>query len=545
MESLPTQPKQIKAEPPGLQKAAVQRLKQSIGVTEDSSISSIGEVLLPYLLGAVQACWITAILIALASTGLFVTSSVLIPLWAPFVLILGSLLLFHYLGIRTEHTTVGENDPARRKQIDVSETSLFIILVAVASLFFIWLSLYSQNAFLFDPRWLLHFFGDVLSLNGYFYESICIIGITGLLCWMGVKLINRNIEPSDVFRAFFVGLGIFIVVIVFRTGQASTGAVMHDDFFMLLLIPLFLIVSLMTHALARVVFIRKSHPAGLQGSIVAQERAIMLLIGSLGLLLLLFTLLIGTTTNSVLFANLEHILTVLGMIYNWLVDIVAAIIVILVLPIFWLILLIHPTTQFGTLTRFRASKPAPNPGLDSMQEAFTHAIIPILSIILPVLFAVLMILLVRWSLRRRQRVRKRVNRRNLDVHESLWSWSLFWLQFRSFMLALFARFIHREIAAGEGVVKIEPMQGSPSVRSIREIYRAFLQKAARQGYPRRKFETPDELRQRVDEKVPLAEPQLELITEAYTMVRYSGEVPDDAQLVQIRAQWQELDRKWT
>jgi len=131
----------------------------------------------------------------------------------------------------------------------------------------------------------------------------------------------------------------------------------------------------------------------------------MLMIGSLGLLLLLFTLLIGTTTNSVLFANLEHILTVLGMIYNWLVAIVAAIIVILVIPIFWLILLIHPTTHFGTLTRFRSAKPAPNPALDSMQEAFTHAVIPILSIILPVLFAVLLILLVRWTLRRRQRVR--------------------------------------------------------------------------------------------------------------------------------------------
>ena len=545
MESLPKQPKQIKAEPPGLQKAAVQRLKESIGVPEDSSISSIGEVLLPYLLGAMQACWMTAILIALASTGLFVTSSVLIPLWAPFVLILGSLLLFHYLGIRTEHTTVGENDTARRKQIDVSETSLFIILVAVASLFFIWLSLYSQKAFLFDPRWLPFFFSNILFLNGYFYESICIVGITGLLCWMGIRLINRNIEPSDVFRAFFVGLGIFIVVIIFRTGQASAGAVMHDDFIMLLLIPLFLILSLMTHALARVVFIRKSHPAGLQGSIVAQERAIMLMIGSLGLLLLLFTLLIGTTTNSVLFANLEHILTVLGMIYNWLVDIVAAIIVILVIPIFWLILLIHPTTHFGTLTRFRSAKPAPNPALDSMQEAFTHAVIPILSIILPVLFAVLLILLVRWTLRRRRRVRKRVNRRSLDVHESLWSWSLFWLQFRSFMLALFARFTHREMTAEEGVVKIETMQGSPSVRSIREIYRAFLQKAARHGYPRRKFETPYELRQRVDEKVPLAEPQLELITETYTTVRYSGEDPDDAQLVQISAQWQELDRKWT
>src|SRR5215472_17095137 len=88
MESLPKQPKQIKPEPPGLQNAAVQRLKESIFAPEEPTISSIGEVLLPYLLGAMQACWITAILIGLASTGLSVNSSVLIPLWAPVVLIL-------------------------------------------------------------------------------------------------------------------------------------------------------------------------------------------------------------------------------------------------------------------------------------------------------------------------------------------------------------------------------------------------------------------------------------------------------------------------
>ena len=545
MESLPKQPKHIKAEPSDPPNAADQRRKESIYALEDPTISSIGEVLLPYLLGAMQACWITAILFDLASTGLFVSSSVFIPLWAPVVLILGSLLLFHYLGIRTANNMVGKTGTAQKKRFDVSETSLFITLVAVASLFFIWLDMYSQKAFLFDPRWLLLFFNDVLLLNGYFYESICIVGVTSLLCWMGIRLINRNVEPSDVFRALFLGLGIFIVVIVFRTGQASTGAVTHDDLAMLLLIPVFLILSLMAHALARVVFIRKSHPAGLQGSIVVQERAIMFLIGSLGLLLLFFALVIGGTTDSALFANLEHILIVLGVVYNWLVDIVAAIIVVLLIPLFWLISLLHPATSFGKLNRFTPPKSAPNTTLNSMQEAFAHAIIPVLSIVLPVLFAILMILLVRWTLRRRQRVRKRVNRRNLDVHESLWSWSLFWIQLRSFILALFARFTHHEVATEEGVVKMESIQGSPSVRSIREIYRAFLQKAAMHGYPRKKFETPYELRQRVDEQAPLTEPQLELITEAYTSARYGGEVPDDAQLTDVRAHWHELDRKWT
>ena len=543
MESLPKQPRQIKEEAQNISTAAVRRLKESIFVPEEPTISSIGEFLLPYLLGAMQACWIAALLIGLASAGLLVTSAALIPLWAPFFLILGSLFLFHYLGMRTPKNRLG--DSADGVKVVLPETSLFLILVGVASLFFIWLNLYSQRAFIFDPRWMLLLFNDVLLLNGYFYEAVCIIGLTFLLGWMGIRLINRNVEPSDVFRALCLGLGIFIVVIVLRTGQVSAGTVVHNDLALLLLIPLFLFLSLMAHALARVVFIRKSHPTGLQGSIVAQERAIILLIGVLGLAFLLFAVLIGGTTNSVLVTNLEHVLAVVGVVYNWLVEIVAGIIVIIVIPIFWLISLLHPSTGLSKVTRFHLPQSVTNPSTSTMQEAFAHTIIPILSIILPILFVALMVLLIRWTLRRRSRVRKRVNRRNQDVHESLWSWSLFWMQFRSIILVLFAHFIHRNTTKEDGVVKIEEITGEPAARSIREIYRAFLQKATRHGYPRRRFETPFEFKQRLDEKVPLTEPQLELITEVYASTRYGGEIPDEAQLAQIRTNWVELDRKWT
>jgi len=544
METLPKQPKQMKAEPQGVS-AARHRIKESLFAPEEPTISSIGEFLLPYLLGAMQACWIAAILIGLASTGLFVSPAALIPLWAPFILIPGSLFLFHYLGVRPSKNPTG--DSAAGVKIVLPETSLFLILLVVVSLFFVWLNLYSQTAFIIDPRWVLTLFSDVLYLNGTFYEAVCIIGLTFLLGWMGIRLINRNVEPSDVFHALCLGLGVFIVVIVLRTGQARQGEVVHYDLVLLLLIPLFLFLSLMAHALARVVFIRKSHPTGLQGSIVAQERAIILLIGLLGLAFLLLAVLIGGTTNSVLVTSLEHVLAVVGVLYSWLVEIVAAIIVILVTPIFWLLSFLHPSTsnRLPKLNRFHPPQSTANPAISIMQEAFAHTIIPILSIVIPILFVAFIVLLIRWNLRRRSRVRKRVNRRNQDVHESLWSWSLFWTQLRSIILVLFARFIHRDVTTEDGVVKIEEIKGEPAARSIREIYRAFLQKATRYGYPRRKFETPYEFKQRLDEKVPLTEPQLELITEAYVFTRYGNEVPDEAHLAQIRTNWIELDRKWT
>src|SRR5260370_28249921 len=107
METLPKQPKQMKEEPQGVS-TAVHGLKEWIFAPKEPTISSIGEFLLPYLLGAMQACWIAAILIGLASAGLFESSSALIPLWAPFILILGSLFLFHYLGMRPTKNPTGD-----------------------------------------------------------------------------------------------------------------------------------------------------------------------------------------------------------------------------------------------------------------------------------------------------------------------------------------------------------------------------------------------------------------------------------------------------
>ncbi len=541
MESSPKQPENKKEDAQGIS-TAVHWLKEWIFAPEDPTISSIGEFLLPYLLGVMQACWITAILIGLASAGIFESPESLIPLWAPFILIPGSLLLFHYLGLRTEKKTTGEKDSDVK--VVIPETALFFILIGVLSMFFVWLQIYSQTAFIFDPKWILALFNDVLLLNGYFYESVSIIGLSCLLGWLGIRLINRHVEPFDVLRALYLGLGVFIVVIILRTGQASAGAIIHNNVVLLLLLPLFLYLSLTAHALARVVFIRKSHPAGLQGSVVAQERAILMLIGSLGLAFLLIALLIGGTTNSAFLANFEHVLALLGAVYNWLVGIVAAIIVILVTPIFWLISLLHPSTHLPKVRIFHPVQSTAKPAINTLQATFAHFIIPILSIVLPIIFIVLVVLLIRWTLRRRRRVLKRVNRRNQDIHESLWSWALFWTQLRALLHVLLARFIHRDTTTEDGVVVMEEIKGEPAARSIREIYRAFLKKADRRGYPRKRFETPYEFKQRLDEKVPLAEPQLEVITEAYAFTRYGGDVPDEAQLKQVRSNWVELDQKW-
>jgi hypothetical protein len=410
-------------------------------------------------------------------------------------------------------------------------------------LLFVWQHIYARTAFIYDPNWFLALFNDILLLNGHFYEVVCLVGLVLILSWMGIRLIHHLVEPSDVFRALCLGLSILIVVIILRTGQASAGVVLHDDTILFLLIPLFLFLSLTTHALARVAFIRQSHAAGLQGSIVAQERAILGLIASFGVAFLLIAFLIGSTTNPSFLASVEHALAVLGVAYNWLVELVAGIAVIFAIPIFWLISLIHPSTHAPKSANFHSVPPKGKPAITPLDAAFAHTILSILSIVLPLLFIVLMVMLIRWTLRRR-RVRKRVNYQNQDLHESLWSWSLFRMQFKALLYALFARFIRREPTSEDVVVVTEETTGDPAARSVREIYRAFLKKAARRGFPRKRFETPNEFKHRLEEKVPVTEPQLEMITEAYTLTRYGGEVLDEAQLMQVHRTWVELDQKW-
>ncbi len=543
MDSSPKQPEKKREERQGVLIASRWLREQIFAPQEEPTISSLGEFLLPILLGIMESCWLAAILIGLANAGLFGSTEPLMPLWAPFVFIVGTILLFHYLGRRAAKRASSQEKEGIR--FVPPDTFLFIIVTAILSLFFVWLGVYSQTAFIFNPKWLLSLLNDALFLNLHFYESIIIIGLSFLFGWRGIRLFNRDIEPSNVFRTLCLGLGVIIVVILLRAGRASAGVVFHDDAILLFLIPFFLFVSLATHALSRVAFIRRSHPAGLQGNIGVQERAIITVIASLGLLFLLVAILVSSTVNPSFIQALAPVGAAIARAYDWLVGIVADLAVLIVTPFFWLVYL---------YTRLFPQKPKSNPSQGQPPKApklpghptpEAGALVPFVKIILPVLLLLLIVFLIWWALRRRRRVRVRAQQQKEDLHESLWSWSLFWSQLKAMLRSLFARLFPRTATAEDDrAAPAEQMQGEPAARSIREIYRAFLKKAANRGYSRRRHETPYELKQRIDEKVSLVEPQLEVITEAYALTRYGGDAPDEAQLEIVRNNWVELDQKW-
>ena len=544
MDSSPQQPEHKKDDQRAIITPA-QWLKHNVLTPQESSISSVGEFFIPTLVAAMETCWIDAILIGLASINLFASSEPLMPFWAPLILIGGSQWLLYYTERRA-----ARNAPSQAKddaKIAGSANAIFIGFVFILALFLTWLYIYAPEAFLLDPRWILALINDILLLNLKFFQVVAIIALSFLFGWRGIQLSQRVFEPYHIFRELCMGLGIIVVVIVLRAGQESTGATsFHYDLTLLLLIPIFLFLSLSAHALARVAFIRRTHPAGLQGSIVVQERAIMMVIGSIGLALLVITLILGNTISPTILKDTLGALAPLGAVYQWLVLALAYVAAVIVTPFFWLAswwfsLFPH---KFPTIRTPKGqvinNKIIPPPSNTSPEVILAS------KIILPILLLLAIFFLLRWALLRRRSIRVRTQRRSPDIHESLWSWSLFWMQFKSFLHDLLRRLFPQRATQEEKQETWEEITGGePTARTIREIYRSLLKKAAYRGYARKKDETPYEFKQRLDDKVPLAEPQLEVITEAYALTRYGGNVPDEAEVAHVSGVWAELDQKWS
>ncbi|MFL5628580.1 MAG: DUF4129 domain-containing protein [Ktedonobacteraceae bacterium] len=517
----------------------------SLQTTRLTEAPSMGEILLPFLFAAMETCWIDAIFVGLASIGLFASHDPLMPLWAPFVIIIGSQWILSRLELRDARSAseaeAGEKDEVENAKGTIPGASIFIAFVSVVTLFVIWISVYAQQAFFLDPRWLLSLLNDVLLLNLHAYHVFFIVGIIAYLCWCGARLLHREYEPSHVFSTLRLGVCIIIGVILVSAGQARTGAAFNEDVTLLLIMPIFLFLSLAAHALARVTFVRHMHALGTEEDVSPHERAILVTIGGVGIVLLITAWIVDVLASPAILTDIQQMFNVLGQVYDWFISIVALVCVFLATPLFWLFewwTTLFPPKLPPTVTGKPRARLLNHVPPHTQQIA---AVVPFVKILLPILLIVFAVLLVRWIVRHRRRVRLATNRRVVELHESLWSWQLFWSQLKALLLALFGRF--RQASQEEQVVA-EAIQGEPGVRNIREIYRALLKRAAARGYPRKKNETPYEFEQRLDEQTPLAQPHIAVVTEAYTAIRYGGMVPDEAEVARVRQEWTQLEQKW-
>src|SRR5205085_6297317 len=73
---------------------------------------SWGERLLPLLFAGMETCWVYAILLGLASVNFFQSEDPLVPVWAPFVLIVGSFWLLHSIERRAASEPIHPSNDA-------------------------------------------------------------------------------------------------------------------------------------------------------------------------------------------------------------------------------------------------------------------------------------------------------------------------------------------------------------------------------------------------------------------------------------------------
>lgn len=508
----------------------------------DLTVSSLGEYFLPFFLAAMEVCWFNAALIGLASLGFLNSSSPLLPFWGPPLLLFPALWLFRRAQ-QQETKQTSTKDESTASLFAMPGLRLMFGVLAIITLLLIWQHVYSPTSFLFDPAWLLALGGDILALNTHLYQVVAIVAIAGYFVWRSMRLAQLTIEPGHVFRQLWIGLLVLLVAILLRAGHATSGG-STDDIVLILLIPIFLYVALSTHALARITFIRREHPFGLEGSVMAQERATLSVITGIGLVLGLLTVVGATLFSSAFFNSVQPLWQALSVAYNWLAGAIAQIIVWLVMPFFYLVNAwfrqgagqIHfqkPSSPVkNTLQHLSPSSPTPS------------VLILAVKILLPLLILLVLFLLLRLALRRRKHLRIALNRKDSDVHENIWSWQLFWSQFKALWWSFLQRLFPQRASSEEQAQRAEEIAGPPAVRTIREIYRALLKKAAARGHARKRDETPHEFRRRLSEHELESEPQLGLLTEAYALTRYGGGVPSEYELATIRGAWNELEQKW-
>src|SRR6185312_816676 len=181
-----------------------------------------------------------------------------------------------------------------------------------------------------------------------------------------------------------------------------------------------------------------AHPVGLQGSVAAQERALLVMIGIMSIVLLLSALVVGSFANSEFLTQMQHALAFLGLAYDWIIGVLVNVVIFLLTPLFWLISQLHIRIQLPKVPpspAFSNLPPLAQQHSDTPPEIIA-AIAAALRVVLPFLFIVLIFFMIWLALRRR---RITLMRRNEDLTESLWSWGLFLAQMKAFFLALWRR----------------------------------------------------------------------------------------------------------
>jgi hypothetical protein len=486
---------------------------------------SWGEQLLPLAYAAMQCCWIAALLIGLGRLHMFNDNGTIMPLWAPFLIILASTWSALTLPDQTASTHRRQNFSLSQLR---SSTAIIALLQTVLILSIIWGTFYSNIA-LWNPSWLGIFIYDLIQINITAFASIAIILLAYGLSYQGIRIARYAMEPATVTRGLLIGGIVFTVVILIQPLSDLEQAPL------LLLLLLFFCLALFTRALAYAIFVRQEHLIGLDGNKYTQDRLVMSTVGLVCLLLAIIALVVSFLINPELLAAIVQGLAPAGKLYDKLAGVFVSFIAFLLsfIPLEKKTIT-YPKIKLpnSPASKFKIPPSSPVP-------AGVQTFASLLLIIIIVAIVAIVILLIVRLLNRRGRAR-RIQR---DQHESLWSWQLFWSQFKRLLMALLSRFRRHKTAQIVQEVIVEDEDAVAVNRDVRAIYRAFLRWAASRGFTRQRNETPYELKQRLNQPFALLLPEIQVVTEIYTTARYSQDQPTEAEIERMQQTWDSLQQK--
>jgi hypothetical protein len=481
-----------------------------------------GEMLLPMLLAALEACWIAVLLVGLSSASIIPHHQTFLPLWAPFVLELVPCALALIF-------------PTKRHKN--RQTTLHIAGIVIITLLVLWGEFYFSTETLFSLHWITALLRAIITFGATtFITAVAII----TSCYLYIRGIHWSRQgetaPETVARMVKIGVPLFIAVLLIQT-------LAHlETLSLFILLPIFFTLVLFARALSNMVYVRDQHINSPQRFHTGTERLLLTMIGSICIALIFIVIVVGLFTSSTFLASVQAFLSPVGVLLDWIARGFAVLVVIISTPFFLIFSRFHPQGIKIPQVPLSTIQITHNPGAAASHTASASTVLIILLFVIA--FLIILGVLIRMLLRiLRPNTNKQTRQRQIvEVHESLWSWQLFWQQFKMWLSHLMRRkkqaTAQTPVQANEGLEEREPI-----ARTVRTIYRAFLQQVARYGYKRERFETPHELLRRLAPHFPMAQQEIHTITDIYASTRYGNRLPEEEEIQRIQQDWEQFQQK--
>lgn len=494
-----------------------------------SQWSSWEEHLLPYLVALMDAGLLADLILALNNFAFPFPTAFIMPLWVPFLLLTGVCwlvrrLLFWTGKSRFYFDTTGDGS------LELIIVILLHIVAIAGALCLVW------------------FFG------AGFWQVFCSTVLFIIGCWRGFRIAQDELDKRFINNVTVMS-GIILVLTIFTTNSANG---LHNTPLLFLLLLLFFFLALIIRILSTAITLHcyVGISSRLQRPQLSAFPLWLAAIGT-GILLFVVTLTISSVINpsflSIIQSAFSPLLTPLAHVGSLLVAW-------LFVPLNWLLAAGKPffsKSGNGTVhipryleksldQRLHGNTPlSPFPSPTSLFH-LGNASINIGKIILLgamlIAFSLLIALLLRlWHQYRRRRPKA-------VLHESIWSWGLFWTQLKEFWRSLLSsiaplRPYHHRLSNESAAARTDRALLA-TVEDIREMYQVILNWTAGHGCPRMGDETPYEFEQRLSMQFPKAGLHLMTITDAYVAWRYGGYAPDESEIPHLQAEWNALLTLW-